>query len=427
VGQLGGLLIVLGVAVVYGLVAGALDRIWISGPMIFVAVGAIVGPAVLGLDDPTLRTEWVRVTTELTLAVLLFVDASTIRVRDAERGMSLPARLLGLGLPLTALAGFAAALALFPSLGWATCALLGCMLAPTDAALGLAVVTNASVPGRIRRSLNIESGLNDGLATPFVTLFIAVAAAGEFHGDFVAKSIRAILLAVVVGCAVGLAIGFFARVAKEHGLTGGASPSLVVLATPLLCYGLADLCGANGFVAAYICGFAFGVASRRLLIPATTFTEDVGLYASFVVWAIFGMLFVGPVLAAGVPWQVVAYAVASLSVVRMLPVALALLGLRLRVTTTLFIGWFGPRGLASVVFALVALESLERNAASATFLKVATMTILGSVVLHGVSATPLARAYGRSVEDLDDGAAELDDPGSALRLRRRSLSPEPEA
>ena len=151
------------------------------------------------------------------------------------------------------------------------------------------------------------------------------------------------------------------------------------------------------------------------------------MYASFVVWAIFGMLFVGPVLAAGVPWQVVAYAVASLSVVRMLPVALALLGLRLRVTTTLFIGWFGPRGLASVVFALVALESLERNAASATFLKVATMTILGSVVLHGVSATPLARAYGRSVEDLDDGAAELDDPGSALRLRRRSLSPEPEA
>jgi len=424
VGALGGVLIIGAVAAAYGLVAARLDRMWISGPMVFVAAGALVGPAVLGLDDPNLRTEWVRTTTELTLAVLLFVDASTIPLRDAERGVGMPARLLGIGLPLTALAGALVGLLVLPGLGWATCALLACMLAPTDAALGLAVVTNPAVPSRIRRSLNIESGLNDGLAAPFVSLLLAVVLAEERHGDWVLVSLRGIGVAVLLGAALGLVLGAAGRSALSKGWTQGAAAALVVLATPLLCYGTAVLCSANGFVATYVCGFAFGIGSRRALARQTSFAEDVGLYASFVVWAIFGMLFVGPVLQGGVPWRVVVYAALSLTVVRVAPVALALLGVGLRPVTTLFVGWFGPRGLASVVFALIAVESLDRGAGSNTVLAVATLTILGSVVLHGVSATPLARRYGRSVADLAPGSAELDDTGATMRPRRRSLAPE---
>jgi NhaP-type Na+/H+ or K+/H+ antiporter len=422
VNQLVGLVLLGLVAIAYGLFARTLDRAWISAPIVFVCVGILIGPAVLNLEDPTVQTEWVRTTTELTLAVLLFVDASTLRVRDAEQGINLPARLLGLGLPLTGLLGALVGLVLLPGIGWATCALLGCILAPTDAALGLAVVTNPVVPSRIRRTLNIESGLNDGLATPFVTLFLAVVVAEDHHGNWVSSSLRQILVAIALGAAVGVAIGATSMVASARGWMGDASPQLVVLLTPLLCYGAAVAVGANGFVAAYVCGFAFGAASRQRLVDATTFTEDVGLYASFAVWTIFGMLFAGPLLRGPISWRPIAYAVLSLTVVRMVPVAAALLGTRLRPATTLFVGWFGPRGLASVVFTLVAAEALTATAGLSTILAVATWTILLSVVLHGLSATPLAARYGDAMSRMPQGSAELDDTGRHVRLRRRSIA-----
>jgi NhaP-type Na+/H+ or K+/H+ antiporter len=417
-----GLVVLAIVTVGYGLLAKSLDRIWISAPIVFVVTGILIGPAVFNLDAPTVQTEWVRGITELTLAVLLFVDASTVRLRDAAKGINLPARLLGIGLPLTGLLGALVGLLVLPGLGWTTCALLACILAPTDAALGLAVVTNHAVPAKIRRTLNIESGLNDGLATPFVTFFLAVIVAEDHHGNWVTTSLREIVVAIALGAATGLVLGLASRIARAHSWMDGASPQLVVLITPLLCYGAAVAVGANGFVAAYVCGFAFGIGSRRQLLDATTFTEDIGLYASFAVWAIFGMLFAGPLLRAELGWRPVLYAVASLTLVRMVPVAVSLAGTRLHTSTTLFVGWFGPRGLASVVFTLIAVESLEHTPGVSLLLAVATWTILLSVVLHGLSATPLAQRYGAAVARMGADASELDDAGTHVRVRRRSLS-----
>jgi NhaP-type Na+/H+ or K+/H+ antiporter len=413
-----------GVMLLYGIVAKRLDSMWISAPVIFVVCGVLLGIGTSGADHPTVSTEWVKIATELTLAVLLFADASTIRIRDAEKGIGIPARLLGLGLPLTAAAGTAVALLILPGLGWAQCALLACILAPTDAALGLAVVTNPVVPSRIRRSLNIESGLNDGLTAPFVTLFLAITIAEQAHGahTHVLTSALAVFGGGGLGIAIGGSVGWLSRFTSARGWMSGTSAQLVVLATPLFCYAVALAVGANGFVAAYICGFAFGEASRRQFLEAEGFTESVGLYASFIVWAIFGELFVYPELRLGFAARPILYAVLSLTVIRMVPVAISMLGARLKPVTVAFMGWFGPRGLASVVFTLLAIESLPGHAALPELGQVATWTILLSVVLHGFTATPLAARYGRRIAGMGDGLVEMEDTGATIQFRRRSLT-----
>jgi NhaP-type Na+/H+ or K+/H+ antiporter len=410
------------VLVVYGIFAKRLDRLWISAPVVFVVCGVLLGVGTRGFDHPTVNTEWVKVATELTLAVLLFADASTIRLRDAEKGIGIPARLLGLGLPLTAAAGMAVALLVLPGLGWAQCALLAWILAPTDAALGLAVVTNPVVPSRIRRSLNIESGLNDGLATPFVSLFLAVTLSEQGHGARVLTSVLSVLGGIALGAAVGGSIGWVSRFATARGWMSDTSAQLVVLATPLLCYAAALAMGANGFVAAYVCGFAFGEASKKQFVEAEGFTESVGLYASFIVWAIFGELFVYPELQQGFAARPFLYAVLSLTVIRVVPVALALVGSRLKPVTVAFMGWFGPRGLASVVFTLLAIEQLGGRVELPEIGQVATWTIALSVVLHGFTATPLASLYGRRIGAMGDDLVELEDTGAAIPFRRRSLT-----
>ena len=202
---MGGLTILAVVVVAYALVASKLDRWWISGPMVFVAAGAILGPGGLNVLPLSLTNETVLTVTELTLALLLFSDASTVRLRDVEGDAGLPRRLLFVGLPLTILAGALMAYFVFPEVGWAAAALIATILAPTDTALGLAVVTNKAVPVRIRRALNVESGLNDGIATPFVTLFIAVVAAEEDLGETAwgLEALKQIGLAIVAAVVVG--------------------------------------------------------------------------------------------------------------------------------------------------------------------------------------------------------------------------------
>lgn len=202
---MGGLCVFAIVVVVYTLVAARLDRWWITGPMVFVAVGTILGPGVLGVFPASLSSKAILTITELTLALLLFSDASTVRLRDVESGASLPARLLFIGLPLTIVAGGVVARLLLPHVGWANAALIATIVAPTDTALSLAVVTDKAVPARIRQALNVESGLNDGIATPFVTLFIAVVASEESIGQkaWGLEALKEIGLALVAAAAVG--------------------------------------------------------------------------------------------------------------------------------------------------------------------------------------------------------------------------------
>lgn len=417
---MGGLTVIAVVFVAYALVAARLDRWWISAPMVFAAAGLILGPHVLGVLPFSLSSKTILTITELTLAVLLFSDASTVRLRDVEGDAALPSRLLFVGLPLTIIAGAVLAYFLLPGVGWALAALIATILAPTDAALGLAVVTNRAVPVRIRRALNVESGLNDGIATPFITLFIALVAAEESIGQHAwgLEALKEIALALVAAAVVGFAGGKLLVFATDRGWTSEVSEQVAILALALLAYEGSVAVGGNGFVAAFGGGIVFGAATsgRRVVGAAGAFTETLGLTASFVVWAIFGALFVGELLTSGLTAQPVLYAVLSLTVIRMVPVVVALIGTRLRPATEAFMGWFGPRGLASVVFTLIALEEFDHSSSGKTLVEAATWTILLSIVLHGISASPLARRYGALIAKAGDGPESAPAEEPSVRL-----------
>jgi len=417
-----GLTVLAAVVVGYTMVASTLDRWWITAPMVFVAAGTILGPAVLNIVPVSLSNETVRAITELTLALLLFSDASTVRLRAVEGDASLPSRLLFVGLPLTVAAGALVAHLMLPDVGWAPAALVATILAPTDAALGLAVVTNKAVPVRIRRALNVESGLNDGIATPFVTLFIALAASEEGVGDkaWGLEALKEIGLALVAAAVVGYLGGKLLAFAAQRGWTSGVSEQIAILALALLAYEGSVVIGGNGFVAAFAGGILFGAVTRGLLAASTSFTETLGLAASFLVWSIFGALFVGELLTRELSVQPVLYAIVSLTVIRMVPVALALIGTHLRPVTMAFMGWFGPRGLASVVFTLIALEEFGHSGAATTLVQTATWTILLSVLLHGVTASPLAARYGAAIAKAGD-VPELA-PAAEPTIRLRDLA-----
>jgi NhaP-type Na+/H+ or K+/H+ antiporter len=396
-------LVVLAVVfIAYSLVAARLDRWSVTAPMVFVVTGTLIGlfaPDWVGfLGEP----EPVKLIAELTLALLLFADASTLRWRELREDGVLPARMLLIGFPLTVLAGFGVATLLAPGAPWAAAALIAAILAPTDAALGLGVFTNRAVPGRIRRALNVESGLNDGLATPLVTLFLAILITQEGAEpiSWVAESVRELGIAVVVAVVVGSGCGRTIALAQTRGWTTAAPERFAVLATAFLSYAGAVAVGGNGFVAAFVSGLVFSVASSGKVRESVEFTEDLGLFTSFLVWAIFGALLLAPVLERGFRGTAVLYAILSLTAIRMVPVGLAMLGSGLRASSVLFMGWFGPRGLASVVFTLIAVETLEHEGlVSAPLVEIATWTVFLSVVLHGITARPFSRAYGAGVSD----------------------------
>ena len=419
---MGGLTALAVVVVAYTLVASKLDRWWISGPIVFVTVGAILGPAALNLLPFSLSNQAVLTVTELTLALLLFSDASTVRLRDVEGDSGLPSRLLFVGLPLTILLGAVLAHLVFSGVSWVAAALIATILAPTDTALGMAVVTNKQVPVRIRRALNVESGLNDGIATPFVTLFIAVLAAEEGLGDHAwgFEALKQIGLALVAAVVVGYVGGRLLALAKDRGWTTNVSEEIAILALALLAYEGSVAIGGNGFVAAFAGGILFGATTRRQLDKPGRFTETLGLSLTFLVWSVFGALFVGELLTHGLSVQPIIYAILSLTLIRMVPAALALIGTHLRPATVAFMGWFGPRGLASVVFTLLALEGIEHADDGGLLLQTATWTILLSVVLHGISASPLAARYGAYVRKLENIPEKA--PAGEPRIRLRDLA-----
>ena len=416
-----GLAIVAAVFVAYSLVASRLDRLSVTPAIVFVATGLILGVQSTGLLSDAVRGGTVAV--ELTLAVLLFADASTVRLVDAEADARVPIRLLLIGLPLTIVIGTLLAKALYPTSGWATAALIATILSPTDSALGLAVYTNTAVPVRIRRSLNLESGLNDGLVTPFFTLFLAVVVSEDRIGpnNWAFQAGKEIGLAVVAAIVIGGLGGWMLTHAHRRGWTSPVSEQFATLSLALLSYAGSVAIGGNGFVAAFGAGIVFGRATAGQMHKPVEFTETVGMVGSFVVWVLFGALLARPLLTHSVHPRAIVYAVLSLTVVRMLPVALSLLGLKFRRDTLLFMGWFGPRGLASVVFTLIAFDDLHHAAvATDVVVEVAVWTILLSVVAHGVSAGPLARAYGSRFSGLSD-LPELEEAPEP-RMRRRNLS-----
>ena len=377
----------------YGALSGRLQVTVITQAMVFVAFGLLVGNRVLDLVGVDTANQDVRLLAEATLALVLFTDAAGVNLGTLRREAALPARLLGLGLPLTIVAGTLAGLALFPQLDLWTAAALATVLAPTDAALGLPVVSNRRLPSRIRQGLNVESGLNDGVCVPLLIIFLTLAQAEEGGGHI--EPFRVVLEEIGFGTIGGILAGALCalvlRTFATRGWMEGTWQQINAVAAPLLAYTVAVALGGSGFIAAFVAGIVFGAMAGERAEHSTFLAEQSGELLNAVTFLLFGAVLLGPAFA-DLDWRVALYAVGSLTVVRMLPVALAMLGAGMRRVTVGFLGWFGPRGLASIVFVLILVEQTELPERS-LMLTVVTWTVALSVYAHGLTAWPGANRY----------------------------------
>jgi sodium/hydrogen antiporter len=355
----------------------------------------LVGPKVLGEIDVESSSATVRALAEATLALVLFCDASRIDLRLLRREVGVPVRLLGIGLPLTIALGAVAAAVIFDRLTVEEAVILAIVLAPTDAALGQAVVTEPRVPGRIRQGLNVESGLNDGICVPL--LFAAVALADVESEISDGRGAATLLLeeigyGVVGGVVGGLVVAAIVIHAGRRNLIAGPWRQVIPGAGAALAYGTASALGGSGFIAAFVAGMTFRLALGRDPKDLNELSEQVGNVLNGVTFVLFGAILLGPALGE-LSWDLALYAVLSLTVVRMLPVAIAMLGTHARPPTLGFLGWFGPRGLASIVFAVIVVE--ESNLPHEHLIVLAIYLTVGlSVFAHGLTASPLAGRYG---------------------------------
>jgi NhaP-type Na+/H+ or K+/H+ antiporter len=393
-----GVVIALGCVLVWVLLSARLSRWSVTAPILIAAAGFALSAGADSIVDVNPETETVKRLTEITLALILFTDASQIRAGWFGRAPSrVAARLLLLGLPLCLLAGIGMGSWLFAGASLSLIALIAASLCATDAALSASVIGDERISLRLRQIINVESGLNDGLATPFVLFFAAAAAAIDSRASVstaLTEALAEIALAVVAGAAIGGAGGWLIAQAHQRGWSAELQEPIGTVVIALMAYTGSIAIGGNGFVAAFVAGVAFGGAvSKHRPAEIMDFAERSGLFLSFAVWFVFGAALVRPAFEA-LSWQVALYAVLSLTVVRMIPVALALFGSRMHRDDVLLIGWLGPRGLASIVFALLALDEL--GAPDGTFVaSVITITVALSVVVHGLTAGPVAGWYSR--------------------------------
>ncbi len=366
----------------------------ITPAIVFVSIGLLVGPRVLDEIDIPSTSSTVRALAEATLALVLFSDASRVDLRELRRELSLPTRLLGIGLPLTIVFGAIAAAVIFGELTFWEAAIVGVILAPTDAALGQAVVTEPRVPGRIRQTLNVESGLNDGICVPL--LFAAVAAADIESHISEGRTGMTLLLeevgyGVLGGVAAALLIGAVVIYAGRKDLIQGSWRQVIPAAGAVLAYGTAAALGGSGFIAAFVAGLVFRGVIKRDPEDINRLTDEVGGALNGVTFIIFGAILLGPALGE-LSWSLALYAVLSLTVLRGVPVAIALLGSGVRLPTLGFLAWFGPRGLASIVFAVIVIEESQLPHEHLIVLAI-YLTVGLSVLAHGLTAAPLADRY----------------------------------
>jgi len=411
------LLVLAAVVFAFGLVSRRLEGTLLTAPLVFVAAGVVLGPAGFGLAEFALDEHTVLLLGEIALAIVLFTDAARTNLRALRQNEALPLRLLGIGMPLTIALGTATAALVFTDLTLWEAAILGTVLAPTDAALGQPVVSDPRVPVRMRQALNVEAGLNDGLSVPFLALFLTLAEAEEEHLSaslWIRLALEQIGFGVLVGVGVGILGGWLVSQASRRGWITESFQRLTLLTLALIAWALADNVGGNGFIAAFVGGLAIGPTVERVGERLIRFTEAEGQLLDLSVFFIFGVLGAG--FLESLSWTIVIYALLSLTVIRMLPVAVSLAGTHLRSVSVLFAGWFGPRGLASIVLGLVVVGEAPLLAGRAEIELVVALTVLLSVLLHGVTAAPLSTAYGRRVEKM---AADAPEKQGAVELPTR--------
>ncbi|HQR37114.1 MAG TPA: cation:proton antiporter [Blastocatellia bacterium] len=380
----------------YSLISRSLERTPVTGPILFTATGlclsysGVVEADVFRNMDTTLRIA------EVGLSLLLFTDASRTDLGFLKSIRSLPTRLLSVGLLLTIALGALAAKLVFPNLTWWEAGILGAIVAPTDAGLGQVIVTSPRVPMRIRQALNVEAGLNDGLSVPFLMFFIALTgtASGSGSASLTRFIIEQLGYGLVVGVAIGLVGGAVLGVATRKGWMAEHLRGIGVVTLPLLCIVASEAVGASMFIAAFVAGLAIQIGYKEAGEHSVEFSDQWGQFLNFFVFFLFGLLIQFPWTWSLAPAFV--YAALSLTVVRMVPVAISLIGTRLDRPTVLFMGWFGPRGLASIVLGLVYIEQEAHLPGEQSIRMAVGATVLVSIFAHGLSALPGINMYSRT-------------------------------
>ena len=397
------LAITTGGLLLYSLVSGRLQGTVLTAPLIFIIFGYTLGPGGFNLAAVDVGHSAIQMVAEVTLILVLFTDAARIDLNRVRKDHDLPVRMLLIGLPLTVVAGTLVAAWVFPSFAIWEAALLAALLAPTDAALGQAVVTEKIVPVRIRQAINIESGLNDGIALPVVLLLAAMASIG--HGvtpaiDWIQFGLLQVTLGPVTGIVIGYAGARLLDTAIERSFASPAFQGVGILALAVFTYVVSELVGGNGFIAAFIGGMVFGHSIRNPCTLLFEFMETEGQLLVLITFLIFGAALL-PEAVAHLSPKVFLYAILSLTLIRMAPIAISLLGTGLRSPSYLFLGWFGPRGLASILFVLLILEE-SHVPHREELLTVTVVTVALSALLHGISAAPFSRIYGRLAHCMGD-------------------------
>jgi sodium/hydrogen antiporter len=387
---------------IYSAVAGRVERSWLSGPIVFIAGGLLLGPYGLGVVRLNLGAEGLRTLAELTLAMVLFTDAANADFDVVRRHVGIPERLLLIGLPLTIVLGFLAAMVLFPRIAPLEMALLAAILAPTDAALGKPVVTNPDVPAVMREALNIESGLNDGICVPIVVLLLGLAVGTQIEHGTMVHAIRVVVEELGIGLMVGLVLTWLTtlmlRFAERQGWISEHWAEVPMVALAAACFAVAQEAGGSGFIACFVGGLLLSWLRRSGNEEPLRGAVATGEALALLTWIAFGIGALAQIISR-LTWTALLYAVLSLTVIRMGPVLLCLAGTGMRVADKLFIAWFGPRGLATIVFGVIIFN--EKLPGNDTIIAVAGGTVLLSVVAHGVTANPLVKALvGRPSKEL---------------------------
>ncbi len=390
----------------FGIVSARIEKTIITAPIVFVCFGLLLGRwgvAVLpsGVETPTLH-----LLATVTLVLVLFTDASRIDLKLLWREHNLPVRLLGFGLPLTVVLGLVCAAWLLSGITFWEAALLAAILAPTDAALGQAVVNSPKLPIRIRQTLNVESGLNDGLILPVVLVFLSFAAGQQEKETtewvwFVSKQV---ILGPIAGIAVGYFGGKLVILGQQTKWMSHSFQDLSSLGLSLLAFASAELIGGNGFIAAFCAGLTLGNTARLVCTCLYEFAEAEGQLLTLLVFMVFGAILI-PDAMEHFHWAHLLYAILSLTLIRMVPVAISLLGSRLKWESVVFLGWFGPRGIASILYALLLLEGSSVPGKD-VILSVIMTTVLVSVFAHGITAFAGSNWYGRYAAQSDPDNVE---------------------
>jgi sodium/hydrogen antiporter len=386
---------------VYGLFSKVLEKSVVSAPMIFVLVGIVVSFFHLEAFKDGLNAPMVKILAEITLVLVLFLDASTINRSELKKYRSLPIRLLFIGLPLTMLLGFLIAIPLFPGNNLWMLALMALILSPTDAALGIAVVSSKVVPEKIRQSINVESGLNDGIALPPILICIAALATqtadeGSGLSYWLLFTLKQFVFGPLIGGMVGWIGGQLVERASRKSWMSTTFQRLSAISIAFLAFALTEMLHGNGFIGAYFAGLLLGTQTREIRNRIHDFGEAESEALVLFIFLLLGMILVP----FSYPyWDAKAwiYAFLSLTIIRMLPVTISLIGTKLPWSEVGFIGWFGPRGIASVLYLLLVIIDLGKTGYE-RIISVIVLTVMLSIFLHGITAVPFSKMLGRSVK-----------------------------